>query len=807
MFHRRLLLLSLVLLGVFLLVWLQTLRLSSGASRVAALASIEHALHRNTFIPTRRGRVLDRNGVVLAVDRATWQASVPYRVLSGRWAVRQARVAAQAAVGKPVWKELPRAEQDRRSALFLADYQAQVETLLDTLSELADETPETGRQRRADVLRRVSQVRAEVAGRSRGRALQRGDADEASGLAWAKVEQPVADELKRHVIAPRLSEAAAQQVSALASEARRRLDAAATDAPAGADAVWAEVDVTRTLRRVFPLTETTVTVDRSTMPMTLRNPEPVEIPVHGLGWHVLGGVAAVHDQDRRLVARPFIRPIDRGGPSGGDRRLDTTARYDLGGYRVGDMAGTRGVERTLEKRLRGERGFERVRRQTGGVVERAEPEPGGDVRLTLDHRLQARVRALMTHDPEVGLMLAQPWHGGDLPPGTPLHGAAVVLDIDSGEVLAAVSVPTPDPAADGSSVDHTHLPHYFRPTQGVFPPGSTVKPVTLAAALSEGVLPPGGTLDVSAGHLYPNNPRLFRDWIFVEQWGMRTFGELDGPAAIKVSSNTFFGQLAQRLGPRRLRTWQEQFGFGRSSGVGLPVAAGTLPGNAAADGAGPTDPPLVLRRDSEQSAIGQGSMTATPLQLASALAVLGRSGRYIEPGFVVGLPRQAYHTGVTPEAVAEALSGMWKSANEGAVHPGGRDVVAGTTYRLAWNDGSGNGTRREPIFNTPGVRVWGKSGTAQASPLREAFDDDGDGRIDRRGEIVRSGNHAWTVVLAGPEGLGRPTLSVVVLVEYGGSGGKAAAPIVNQILRAAKAEGYLSGGGRSTEPPAPLTRR
>ena len=136
-----------------------------------------------------------------------------------------------------------------------------------------------------------------------------------------------------------------------------------------------------------------------------------------------------------------------------------------------------------------------------------------------------------------------------------------------------------------------------------------------------------------------------------------------------------------------------------------------------------------------------------------------------------------------------ALEGMWQSANAAGT-PDVAAGIAGTTRDLVYRDGEQR--RAERIFDFEAIRVWAKSGTAQAPALREAVDADGDGRIaaGERGAVVRAGNHAWAVALAGPAD-GSPTLAAVAAVEYGGSGGKCAGPIVSQLFRAAQAEGYL----------------
>ncbi|MFN9976493.1 MAG: penicillin-binding transpeptidase domain-containing protein, partial [Phycisphaerae bacterium] len=97
---------------------------------------------------------------------------------------------------------------------------------------------------------------------------------------------------------------------------------------------------------------------------------------------------------------------------------------------------------------------------------------------------------------------------------------------------------------------------------------------------------------------------------------------------------------------------------------------------------------------------------------------------------------------------------------------------------------------RDPIFNVPGVRVYGKTGTAAAPDLKVKSDDEHDGLGPTAAEVVRSGDHSWFVVMVGRSNE-RPKYIISVVMEYGGSGGKVSGPIVNQIVQALKDEGYL----------------
>ena len=169
--------------------------------------------------------------------------------------------------------------------------------------------------------------------------------------------------------------------------------------------------------------------------------------------------------------------------------------------------------------------------------------------------------------------------------------------------------------------------------------------------------------------------------------------------------------------------------------------------------------------------IGQGPVSWTPLHAANAYATLARGGVRINPRLIVGQARpEAVDLGLDQSAVAEALDGLSRAVND--------------------HEGTGNhltieGTGEEPIFNTPGVKIWGKTGTAAASPLLGA-DPDGEGPDPK--QILAAGDHSWFVIMVGRD---RPRYVISVVTDFGGSGGKVSGPIANQIIWALIGEGYL----------------
>ena len=765
MFHRRLLLLAGVAFAVAGVLAAQAARLTTGQNHAAARADAERPLVRTQYIPTIRGRILDRHGLVLAEDVASWSVAVSFDVISGEWPRGQAERAARRAAGAS-WKGLSAAERTRLIDRELPRYARQVEDLWTVLAEDAqaagvNPSPADGRgvgdilDRVEKVRRRVARVKADVSKRE----WQRQMAERGEPVSWANAVVEVAEEGQAHPI-----------VRDVPDRGRRLLEGLIVEAKASGDAlddrsIWRQVELVRQKRRAYPQETWTLMVDRSTLPSPIRSEEPLQVTVQGVGMHILGMTRPVYAED--LSARPFR----------GDRGVD------LAGYLDGDRTGGFGIERTMEPVLRGERGRV-VRQLETGEITRLEPEPGGDVRLTINAKLQARIAAIM--DPQVGLMQVQPWHDAKAEEegrlGRPLYGAAVVLDVETGEVLAAVSTPAMSLDAiydDPDSVfrDTLDQPYLNRPVAAPYQPGSTIKPILLAIASTTGDLRPGELIDCT-GHYLPNTDRIFKCWIYSHYDGL-THGPLAGHEAVAQSCNIFFYSLGERLGAGGLVRWYREFGIGTEPGSGLPdEAAGDLP-----------DPEKLKERKAYERramsinmGIGQGEVRWTPLQAAAAYATLARGGEYVSPTFLSEhtlvpqelLQRERHRVPLDPGGVNEALQGMF-------------EVVHG--------DGTGrwlpiNG--REEIFNVTGPdmpRIMGKSGTAQAVPQVEDLDHDG--RPDPGGQIVKSGDHAWFATLLQPDRAKQPTLAVIVVVEYAGSGGKVSGPIANQIVHILQEEGYL----------------
>jgi penicillin-binding protein 2 len=350
-----------------------------------------------------------------------------------------------------------------------------------------------------------------------------------------------------------------------------------------------------------------------------------------------------------------------------------------------------------------------------------------------------------------------------------------------------VSVPEPPRDGDWSSLGlegealRRHLeersPYVNRAIGKPYQPGSIVKALVYCGAVKSGVYAPGERIKAT-GHYFPNQPTMFRSWIY-KQYGITHADQLghdpDGVDALMVSSNVFFFTLADRLGPSGIAGVYRSFGVGEGFDLGL---GGEWPGSIGGLSNRVNDGSDLSRQDAIFLGIGQGPITWTPLHAADSYATIARGGYRIVPRLVSeegGAPR-VEDLKIPSRAVRDTLEGLRRSIT---------DPRFGTGFDFAVEGG------RDRVFNAPGVSLWGKTGTADASAVM--WDADGpDG--PQPPVVVRNGDHSWYVALAGDAG-GSPRYAIAVVVDFGGSGGRVSGPIVNQIVHALIQEGYLTGGG------------
>ena len=794
MFHRRLALLGALMVLAFIpltarLGWVTVVR---GAE---LRASAESLLIRQTLLPTVRGRILDRHGRVLAQDRPSYDLRVDYVVLSGAWARSSARSFAYRA-HRDVWGTLDEDGKLALAARYLPAYERRVEEIWSLLAQGSGVSREEVDRARAEVIERVEAMQAAVTvRRERAEREKLARAGVAIGPDQERrIRQLAAAPIEEKTIAHSIVRGVPDEVGF------RFMRLAERSAPMFAAVEVGEVAfdeqpsllpglrVEDATERVYPFGSMRVDIDRSTLPKPIRADGAMQVELEDLAGLMLGSV-------RRQVYKEDVDRREQRLRENESMRSGAVTEFglDTGAYNpTGDRVGHTGIESAMEDTLRGLRGVRRENLQTRDVSERA-PEPGRDVRLTVDIQLQARVRAIL--DPSVGLTVVQPWHNNEyVPLGTELDAAAVVLDIASGDILAIVSMPEAPRDGDWSKrgLEGKELEKYLavrapfvnRAVGKPYQPGSIVKALILCGAVKAGEFTIGERIR-DTGHYFPNQPLIYRSWIY-KQHGITHSDQLgrdpDEIDAMMVSANVFFFTLADRLGNSGVAEVYQSFGVGEPFGLGLGAE---WPGSVGGLTNGVNDGSDLTRQDAILLGIGQGPITWTPLHAADSYATIARGGYRIVPRLVTdgGAPPRAVDLKIPARAVRSAMEGLRMAAN---------DPQFGTGYHFAVEDGT-----RDRIFNAPGVTIWGKTGTADSSPV--TWDPDGDGPLEPITE--RNGDHSWYVILVGDEG-GPAKFAISVVVDYGGSGGRVSGPIANQIVHALIEEGYLKGGDDTSPPRA-----
>ncbi|HEY0393985.1 MAG TPA: penicillin-binding protein 2 [Candidatus Elarobacter sp.] len=412
------------------------------------------------------------------------------------------------------------------------------------------------------------------------------------------------------------------------------------------------------------------------------------------------------------------------------------------GYSPNDVTGKDGLENTYDSWLHGRAGGQQVEVNASGALVRRlkplDPVPGNTLVTTIDWRLQKIVEKNLR---------AQLLKWGKARGGQRLAGAVVVLDPNNGGVLALASMPAFDPNAFATPIDEKKYsallrdklhPLYDRAIGAASPSGSTFKMVTGTGAISSGVIKPHQVLyDSGSWYCYGTT------FVDIAAGGL---GSVGFERALAASSDGYFYQLGWRLGHDRLRYYATQYGLGSRLGIDLP---GEYPGNW------PTEEWVqatfgkgyhLEKSDACQLAIGQGSMQATPLQIASVAATVANGGTLYKPHIVqeIRSPRGKVlkrfdhevirHVAITREAINEVRVGM------GAVTKPG-----GTAYGL----------------EIPGLPFSGKTGTAET-------------------EGGHGPNTTWFVAWAPSN---HPKLALAVFMEKsGGYGAGVAAPIAQHVI-------------------------
>ncbi len=315
-----------------------------------------------------------------------------------------------------------------------------------------------------------------------------------------------------------------------------------------------------------------------------------------------------------------------------------------------DDRGQEGLELAFENMLRGTPGMKRViRDRRGRIVEEVDlvrpAEPGKDITLTIDRRIQfLAYRELKRAMLDTGAT----------------SGSAVVLDVASGEVLAMVNLPSFNPNAVSLGNRDAHR---NRAVTDVIEPGSTMKPLTVAAALEAGKITPTTIFNTNPGWI-PNGKYRTTD--------THNYGVLDTTGVIRKSSNVGAAKIAHMLPNKDFHEFLVRLGYGRSTGSGFPgESRGSLP-----------KPERWSGTTKQTMSYGYG-LSATPLQIAHAYATLGNGGRAIVPTFIKG--EMGKVTQVLDERIAQEVLRMMQTVTE----PGGTATQAAILgYHVAGKTGT-----------------------------------------------------------------------------------------------------------------------
>lgn len=407
-------------------------------------------------------------------------------------------------------------------------------------------------------------------------------------------------------------------------------------------------------------------------------------------------------------------------------------------YRPGDVVGRAGIEKSSENWLRGRSGRRQVEVNARGQVVREilreNAIPGGDLYLTIDMTVQRAA--------EQGL--------------EGKAGAVVAMNPANGDILAMASSPTFDPNEFISGItperwrelsnDPDH-PLRDKVIQAVYPPASTYKMVTAMAALNEKLVDRNTTF-FCPGYLQFGE-RIFRCW---HKGGHGTVNMI---RALAVSCDVYFYQVAQRLDVDILATYAQGCGLGQPTGIDLDGEAAGLVPTSAWKKQRFKEP--WHRGEMLSVAIGQGYNLTTPLQMVRLMAAVGNGGTLYRPRIIHELVSSDNQRHITPPTeIKGALP----------VSPAVLSIVKEGVWAVMNND---EGTARN--YRIPGVRMWGKTGTAQIVG-RKAGAREEDLREDQK-------PHAWFVAFGER---GDRQLAVAVMVEHGEHGSSAAAPLARDVM-------------------------
>lgn len=417
-------------------------------------------------------------------------------------------------------------------------------------------------------------------------------------------------------------------------------------------------------------------------------------------------------------------------------------KVDQKNYSATNYIGKLGVERFYEAELHGTVGYQTVETNAGNRVlrtlDRVDPVPGKDLILHMDADLQLKAMELLGER----------------------RGAVVAIEPETGGVLALVSTPSFDPNKFVTGIDFDSyaalrdsldLPLFNRALKGQYPPGSTIKPMIGLGGLDVGATTRNFWIMDYGRYQLKNDERIYRDW------KREGHGKVDLMAAVAESCDIYFYDLAFKMGVDEMSRYLGYFGFGENLALDISEArSGILPSR---DWKRAVRGRAWYPGDSLNMGIGQGFMLATPLQLATATAVMALDGEWKPPV-------------------------MLKRTGDGSIVLGQRNVdVPQFSINNPDDWGFIKSTMEEVMHGTKGTarssgrranyRMAGKTGTAQVVSIAQGE------KYDAEALAERHRDHALFVGYAPADD---PAIAVAVIVENAGGGSTAAAPIARKLF-------------------------
>ena len=419
------------------------------------------------------------------------------------------------------------------------------------------------------------------------------------------------------------------------------------------------------------------------------------------------------------------------------------AFYDKKNYLGTTFVGKVGIEKQYETLLHGTSGKKQIERNvTGRVIDTQiiqAPKNGRDLYLSIDLDLQKKAESLLEGK----------------------RGSIVAVDVKNGEVLTLVSTPIYNPNWFVDGISHKNyqllqtskdIPQLNRAIQGLYPPGSTVKPMVALAGLEEGIITNQSKTFCPGHYKLPNVKRKFNDW---KRSG---HGEVDVKSSIAQSCDVFFYDLADKMGIDAIHDNLTLFNFGSKTGIDIPGERGGILPSKSWKKINKDEP--WYRGETLIAGIGQGFMTSSPLQLAVATAALANKGQLYQPKLLKNIS-------TNDQTIKEIDKHSSVQIPIKDIH-NWEDVIEGMRQTVYAPKGTARRLNKGLTYT-----LAGKTGTAQVFGL----DAEEEYIAEKLDERLR--DHALFTGFAPIE---NPQIAIAVIVENAGSGSSKAAPLAREVL-------------------------